>query len=248
MARAAAAEIADIIRRRIADAGHARVVFAAAPSQAETLQALALEPDIDWGAVTAFHMDEYLGIDADAPQRFGTWLREALFDRVPVGRVELLMPVASPDADAEVARYAALLDAAPLDLVVCGIGVNGHLAFNDPPADFTTSATVIAVLLSRESRLQQVNDGLFSTIEEVPEWALTMTIPALLSARSVVCVVPGSHKAEAVRAAVDGPPMDPGSPASALRTHPDVSLYLDAESAQLLRHATLEPTTVPAAS
>ena len=247
MATAAAAEIAEIIRRRIAVTGQARVVFAAAPSQGETLRALALEPGIPWDAVTAFHMDEYVGIDPDAPQRFGNWLAEALFQRVPLGAVERLSAVAPSEADAEVARYSTLLTSAPIDLVVCGIGVNGHLAFNDPPADFAASAAVTQVRLAPASRLQQVADGLFSTVDEVPESALTMTIPALLSAQSIVCVVPGAHKAEAVQAAVEGPVAE-SSPASALQTHGDASLYLDAGSAQLLGASALDPASVPAVS
>jgi glucosamine-6-phosphate deaminase len=225
---AAARDIGDALVRRLASQPGARVIFASAPSQESTLRHLAKHPGIDWARVTALHMDEYLGLAPDAPQRFGTWLRRALFDHVPVGTVHLIDPGGDPQATAD--RYAALVAAAPIDLVCLGIGVNGHIAFNDPPADFDDPALVKVVTLDRASRVQQVDDGCFAALDEVPTQAVTLTIPALLSGAELFCIVPGAHKKRAVTDALHGP-VTGLVPASALRTHPRCSVYLDKESA-----------------
>jgi len=231
---AAARDIGDALVRRLASQPGVRVIFASAPSQEATLRHLAEHPGIDWARVTAFHMDEYLSLPPDAPQRFGTWLRGALLDRVPVGTVHLIDPghLIGPGADPKEAvdRYAALLAAAPIDLVCLGIGVNGHLAFNDPPADFADPALVKVVRLDRASRVQQVDDGCFAALDQVPTQAVTLTIPALLSAAELFCMVPGAQKKRAVTDALHGP-VTGLVPASALRTHPRCSIYLDKESA-----------------
>lgn len=224
----AAHAIARELRSRLAHQPEVRVVFAAAPSQEEMLQALAAEPDLDWQRVVAFHMDEYIGLPQGASQSFYQWLRVTLFDRVSVGRVHALVP----DDDPEVCtrEYAALLAAAPIDLVCLGIGVNGHLAFNDPPvADLADSLAVKVVELDEVCRQQQVDDGCFATLAEVPTRAVTLTIPRLLAADRLVCVVPGGRKRDAVRRALQDP-VGAACPATALRTHPNCSIYLDAES------------------
>ncbi|MCW2897053.1 MAG: Glucosamine-6-phosphate deaminase [Actinomycetia bacterium] len=225
---AAARDIGDALVRRLARQPRARVIFASAPSQEATLRRLAEYPGIDWARVTAFHMDEYLGLPPDAPQRFGTWLRGALLDRVPVGTVHLIDP--GPDQNEAVDRYTALLAAAPVDVVCLGIGVNGHIAFNDPPADFDEPALVKVVTLDLASRVQQVDDGCFAALDEVPARAVTLTIPALLSAAELFCMVPGAQKKRAVTDALRGP-VTGLVPASALRTHPRCRIYLDKESA-----------------
>jgi glucosamine-6-phosphate deaminase len=225
---AAAADIGDALTRRLDSQPGVRIIFASAPSQEATLRHLAERPGIDWSRVTAFHMDEYLGLAPDAPQRFGNWLREALLDRVPVGTAHLIDPGEDPQAAAE--RYSVLLAAAPIDFVCLGIGVNGHLAFNDPPADFADTALVKVVTLDEASRSQQVDDGCFATIAEVPAQAVTLTIPALLSAAELFCMVPGAQKKRAVADALHGP-VDGSVPASALRTHPQCTIYVDKESA-----------------
>lgn len=225
---AAARDVGDALARRLASQPRARVIFASAPSQETTLRHLARHPGIDWARVTAFHMDEYLGLAPDAPQRFGTWLRRVLFDHVPVGTVHLIDPGEDPQAAAD--RYAALLAAAPVDLVCLGIGVNGHIAFNDPPADFDDPALVKVVTLDQASRAQQVDDGCFATLAEVPRRAVTLTISALLSGAELFCLVPGAAKKRAVTEALHGP-VTGLVPASALRTHPRCSVYLDEESA-----------------
>src|ERR1700760_4714662 len=225
---AAADDIAEALTRRLDSQPAVRMIFASAPSQEATLRHLAEQPGIDWSRVTAFHMDEYLGLAPDAPQRFGNWLREALLDRVPVGTAHLIDPGEDPQAAAE--RYSALLAAAPIDIVCLGIGVNGHLAFNDPPADFADPALVKVVTLDQASRSQQVDDGCFATLTEVPTRAVTLTVPALLSAAELFCMVPGAQKKRAVTDALYGP-VDGSVPASALRTHPQCAIYVDKESA-----------------
>lgn len=225
---AAARDIGDALVRRLDAQPEVRVIFASAPSQEATLRHLTTRQGIDWGRVTAFHMDEYLGLAPDAPQRFGSWLRAVLLDRVPVGTAHLIDPGEDPQAGAD--RYSALLAAAPIDIVCLGIGVNGHLAFNDPPADLADQALVKVVTIDEVSRSQQVDDGPFATLAEVPAQALTVTVPALLSAAEVFCMVPGTQKKRAVTDALYGP-IDGSVPASALRTHPRCTIYLDQESA-----------------
>lgn len=224
----AARDIAAAMRRRLHDQPLLRMIFAAAPSQESTLRALAGQPDIDWGRVTAFHMDEYLGLRRDAAERFGNWLRRVLFDLVPVGAVHLIDPGTDPQPT--VTRYAELLSAAPIDVLCLGIGVNGHLAFNDPPADFCDSSAVKVVELDEVSRQQQVDDGCFGRLADVPAQAITLTIPTLLSAGEIFCMVPGATKRAAVTSALRGP-ITELLPASALRKHPHCTVYVDASSA-----------------
>lgn len=232
MGRQAAAEIAEEIRVRLQVQPEVRIVFAAAPSQAEMLESLRRVSGIDWTRVAVFHMDEYLGLAPDAPQRFGKWLRGAIFDHLPFAAVHVIEP--GDDAARCAAEYAAKLQETPIDIVCCGIGVNGHLAFNDPPADFDDLATVKIVDLDTRCRQQQVDDGCFAAIGDVPRQALTLTVPALLGARAIFCTVPGAQKAEVVQRAVLGP-VDPMCPASALRRHARCTMYLDGDSAAGLR-------------
>jgi glucosamine-6-phosphate deaminase len=233
MAARAAADIANEIRARLKTQSGVRMIFAAAASQSEMLAALREQKGIDWRGVTAFHMDEYLDLPADAPQRFGLWLRRAIFDHLNFAAVHLIEPGDNPAEAA--ANYAAKLNAAPIDIVCCGIGTNGHLAFNDPPADFNDPLTVKIVELDARCRQQQVDDRCFSTLREVPTRALTITMPALLDAHAIFCTVPGSNKREAVEHAITDP-IGPDYPATALRRHPRSVLYLDPDSAgSLLR-------------
>ncbi|HOG47970.1 MAG TPA: glucosamine-6-phosphate deaminase [Anaerolineae bacterium] len=229
MGRAAASRVAQAVGAVQASRGYANVVLAAAPSQNELLASLATLP-VDWARVRAFHMDEYVGLPAQAPQAFGQFLRQRLFDRVQLAHVHYLDGNA-PDMNAECRRYAALLTAYPADVVCAGIGENGHLAFNDPPvADFADPALVKVVALDLASRRQQVNDGCFATLAQVPTHAVTLTIPALMRGAAIHCVVPGPSKAVAVRAALTGG-IDTACPASVLRRHPGAVLYLDVASA-----------------
>ncbi|OQA46857.1 MAG: Glucosamine-6-phosphate deaminase 1 [Chloroflexi bacterium ADurb.Bin325] len=230
---AAAAEfVAARLREAIAARGAARLILATGASQYEFLAALRTQADVAWPRVTVFHLDEYLGMDDRHPASFRRYLRERVFDHLPFGQVHLLAGDAA-DPAAECARYAALLDEAAVDIACIGIGENGHLAFNDPPADFETSAAVHIVQLDEACRRQQVGEGHFATLADVPTRALSLTIPAILAARAISCVVPDRRKAEAVRCTLAGP-ITPACPASALRTHTDVRLYLDRESAALV--------------
>jgi glucosamine-6-phosphate deaminase len=232
MGRAAAAAVASRMRDVLADKGRLRMVFASAPSQVEFLEALAGATGIEWRRVTAFHMDEYIGLPTDAPQGFGRFIREQLIDRVGVGTAHYLDGRASP-AD-ECARYGRLIREAPLDIVCMGIGENGHVAFNDPPvADFDDPETVKVVTLDERCRRQQVNDGCFPSLNDVPRTAMTLTIPALMAGTMLSVVVPAPSKAEAVAATVHGV-LSTACPASILRTHLQATLHLDADSARLL--------------
>lgn len=231
MGRQAAADIAAELRRRLSRQQHLRMIFAAAPSQREMLDALVVEQGIDWTRITAFHMDEYVGLPADAPQRFGLWLRGAIFDRVSFASVHLIEPSGDPVEACH--RYAKLLSEAPVDLVLLGIGVNGHLAFNDPPADLNDPAVVKVVGLDEVCRQQQVDDGCFASFDEVPRSAITLTVPMLFGADKLFCCVPGASKQVAVRRMVHDP-VSGACPATALRTHPSCTIYLDRDSSALL--------------
>ncbi|HEV2518416.1 MAG TPA: glucosamine-6-phosphate deaminase [Devosia sp.] len=228
LGRVAAGEIAAELRARLARQAAVRMVFASAPSQSDVIDALAAEPGIDWHRVTAFHMDEYIGLAPDAPERFGSWLSRYIFDRLPFAAVHPILPGSDPEATAR--DYAALLAEAPIDIVQLGIGVNGHIAFNDPPvADFNDPLDVKVVELDEVCRQQQVDDDCFATLADVPLRAITLTVPRLLRADRLFCMVPGERKRNAVRATLEGP-LSTDCPASILRTHPDCTLYLDAES------------------
>ncbi|MFW6599388.1 6-phosphogluconolactonase [Propionibacteriaceae bacterium Y2011] len=231
-AAAAEAVIAEL-RSTLAGQDRVRMVFAAAPSQSEFLDALVAAEGIDWSRVTAFHMDEYIGLPLDAPQRFGRWLAEHIFDRLPFGEVHVLAAdtEATEGAEAIADAYAAALAEAPIDLVCMGIGVNGHIAFNDPPvADFDDPRAVKVAELDDVCRQQQVDDGLFASFDDVPERALTLTVPRLLDAKSLHCMVPGAAKAPAVADTLAGA-IDESCPATALRTHDNCTVYLDSASA-----------------
>ena len=235
MAEAAARHAAERLRASLAGRPRARVIFAAAASQAEMLDALARQEGIDWSRVDAFHLDEYVGLAKGDPRSFGRWLQDHIWDRVRPGRVELL-DGANDDPEAEAQRYGALLDDGGIDLGLIGIGENGHLAFNDPHvADFDDPLTVKAVEIDDTSRHQQVRDGAFRAFEDVPRLALTVTMRPILASRSLSVVVPGAQKADAVTRTLDGP-IETACPASGLRRHPDAVLFVD-EPAFSLVHA-----------
>ena len=238
LGRAAGQAVAAHLRALLAKQGGARVIFACAPSQDEFLAALiaasrSAELGFDWSRVTAFHMDDYVGFAADHPQSFRRYLRAHLLDHVAVGAFHPL-PTERPPAVAG-AAYAALLAAAPIDLICLGIGENGHLAFNDPPvADFDDPALVKGVALDEACRRQQVNDGCFPTLTDVPTHALTLTLPVFRDARRLSVHVPGPRKAAAVRATLRDP-RSTACPATLLRDHPDATLYVDEAAAAELR-------------
>jgi glucosamine-6-phosphate deaminase len=233
MGAAAAEAGAEALRDAIRTKGKASAIFASAPSQEEFLQGIAVAQGIDWSKVTAFHLDEYIGLPGNAPQAFAQFLRDRVFDRVRPGTVHYLDGNA-PDPEAECARYSKLLSETPPDVAFIGIGENGHIAFNDPHvADFADPASVKVVELDARSREQQVHDGCFATLDVVPHAALTVTVPAIVAAPRLLCMVPGPTKAEAVRNTLRGP-IETKCPASILRRHPNATLFIDEQAAALL--------------
>ena len=233
MGKAAGADIKAKILELLSKKETINMIFAAAPSQNEVLASLAADPEIPWNCVNAFHMDEYIGLSADAPQGFGNFLKNAIFGRAPFKSVNYI-DISAPDAEKECERYAALLAANPTDIVVMGIGENGHIAFNDPPvADFADKKMVKPVQLDEVCRNQQVNDGCFATLNDVPKTAITLTVPTLFAGDHLFCIVPAKTKANAVRATIDGE-IGEHCPATILRRHASAILYLDGDSSALL--------------
>ncbi|WP_367872516.1 glucosamine-6-phosphate deaminase [Luteolibacter sp. Populi] len=233
LGEAAASQAAAAIRRLQESQAVVCMIFAAAPSQNEFLEALIAEPGIVWERIHAFHMDEYVGLPSDAPQGFGNFLRARLFNRVPFGAVHYLDGNAA-DPAAECRRYEALLKEQPTDIVCMGIGENCHIAFNDPHvADFGDPVLVKLVELDETSRDQQVHEGCFETLEQVPRLAITLTIPALVAAPEIFCMVPASHKAEAVRHTLTDE-VSEKHPSTILRRHGNARLFVDEDSAAKL--------------
>lgn len=240
----AAADVSAKIRKLLEQKETIRMVFAAAPSQSEFLQALSADASIDFSRITAFHMDEYIGLDPDAPQGFGNFLKEHIFSRAPFQKVHYLNGQAR-DIAGECERYAALLSEAPLDIICMGIGENAHIAFNDPgEARFDDPLLVKEVQLDITCRQQQVNDGCFAKLSDVPTRAMTLTIPALTREGAIFCMVPASTKANAVYSILSGE-VEEAYPASILRTCPGAILYVDSQSgARLGEIPSLEQTEV----
>ena len=236
LAAVAAQEAATILRDTIQAKGTARLVAATGAAQFEFLEILTSLPGIDWSRVEMFHLDEYIGLPASHPASFCRFLQERLINKTGITNHHLLDGERDP---AEVVRRTgeALLSA-PIDVAFVGIGENGHLAFNDPPADFETQEPYIIVTLDEACRRQQMGEGWFATLADVPQRAISMSIRQVLKAQKIVCIVPDSRKANAVKACFDGE-ISPLAPASILRTHPNTTVYLDANSAALLRPGTL---------
>lgn len=229
MGKAAAEDIHIKIMELLREKDVINMIFAAAPSQNEMLDALIRQTDIPWDRINAFHMDEYIGLSDDAPQKFSTFLKNAIFDKVPFRTVHLING-SSLSAEDECQRYSQLLRDNPVDIVCLGIGENGHIAFNDPGvADFDDKALIKVAQLDDMCRQQQVNDGCFARIDDVPKTALTLTIPALVCAEYMFCVVPAATKANAVYTAIHGD-ISEKCPASILRTHKNAILYCDSDS------------------
>lgn len=233
MGDCAGMEACAVIRELLSSKEEVNVMFAAAPSQNETLAALMEASGIDWSRINAFHMDEYVGIDPNHRASFRNFLRKAVFDLKPFRSVNLIDGNAA-DCEAEAARYSRLLDEHPLDVCLLGIGENGHIAFNDPSvADFNDPKGVKIVELEDVCRMQQVHDGCFDSFDEVPRHAFTVTVPALLKARHLFCSVPARTKANAVFHMLNDE-VGEKCPATALRLEPDARLYLDMDSASMI--------------
>jgi glucosamine-6-phosphate deaminase len=235
LASAAADRAATIIRNSIAQRGLARIIAATGASQFEFLEALTSLPQIEWGRVEMFHLDEYVGIPETHPASFCKYLRERLIDKAGVGKYHLLNGMSAPAA--VIREVGQELRRAPIDVAFVGVGENGHLAFNDPPADFVTEESYAVVALDEACRRQQLNEGWFSSLEDVPKRAISMTIRQILKSREILCIVPDARKAQAVKNCFEGT-ISPVAPASALQNHAATTVYLDALSSSLLSSGT----------
>ena len=236
MGWAAASHVSDILQRLLQEKDEVRIVVGSAPSQDEFFASLTsprLEAQIDWSRVVVFHMDEYIGLAADHPQSFRKYQQEHFISQVPVKAFHAICGEAG-DPQAECDRLEQLLAEAPVDLACCGIGENGHLAFNDPPvADFKDPRLVRIVEMDAVCRQQQVNDGCFPSLDAVPTHAITLTLPVFIHATHLSCVVPARTKAQAVAATLLGP-VGTACPATLMRNHPRARLFLEPNSAALL--------------
>lgn len=242
LGQAAAEQAAAAIRRSLAERGKARIIGASAASQLEFLEALTVMPGIDWKRVELFHLDEYIGLPAAHPASFCTFLEERLISCTGIVETHLLR---GQGPAAIIEHTNASIRQAPIDVAFVGIGENGHLAFNDPPADFTTEEPFIIVELDEACRQQQVEEGWFESLELVPKQAISMSVRQVLQAREILAVVPGLRKAQAIRTCLEGP-ISPLAPASILRTHAHATVYLDQDSAALLHAETLRTMLEPA--
>ncbi|MGA8151906.1 MAG: glucosamine-6-phosphate deaminase [Terriglobales bacterium] len=237
LGKAAAEQAATAIRRAIAERGQARIVVASATSQREFLDALTKAEGIDWQKVEAFHLDEYIGLPITHPGSFRKMLNEELVSKTGITNFHALDGDA-PDPSEVVKRVGKDLASAPIDIAFLGVGENGHIAFNDPPADFETEEPYLIVNLDEACRRQQVGEAWFANISQVPERAISMSPRQILKAREILAAVPDARKARAVKLCFEGP-VNPMAPSSILRTHPNATVYLDTNSATLLSPALL---------
>lgn len=241
LGQAAAVQAASAINNAIAARGQARIIAATGMSQFEFLQALTQTPGIDWARVEMFHLDEYVGLPLTHPASFRKYLIERFIK--PTGMTNHHLLDGEADAEQVCQVVGALIQAAPIDVAFVGIGENGHLAFNDPPADFETEAAYIVVNLDEACRRQQVGEGWFAGLEDVPKQAISMTIKQILNAAEIICIVPDARKAQAVKDCLEGE-ISPLAPASALRAHGKVTVYLDQHSSALLNPELLSRQTL----
>lgn len=233
LGRLAAAEGGAALREALGGQQQSTMILATGQSQFEVLSSLAREKDIDWGRVTIFHLDEYAGLPVSHPASFRKYLLERFVEKLPTAPAAFVQVNGEADLEAECARLSGLIAPRTVDVAFIGIGENGHLAFNDPPADFETTLPYIVVDLDEACRRQQLGEGWFPTLEDVPKRAISMSIRQILKSKQIVCSVPDERKAVAVRSAVDGT-VTPNVPASILQRHPATTLYLDGPSASLL--------------
>ncbi len=233
MGSEAAAEAARVIIEAIADRGRANIILATGASQIEMLTSLVAEPGIDWGKTTMFHLDEYLGLGTEHPASFREYLKERFVDKVPDLRAAHFVDGDADDPQQECRRLGSIMAKHPIDAALIGIGENGHLAFNDPPADFETEEPYLVVELDERCRRQQLGEGWFETLEKVPRRAISMSIRHILKSSCLIVSVPDRRKAEAVKNALEGP-VTPMCPASILQQHDNCKIFMDEEAASLL--------------
>jgi glucosamine-6-phosphate deaminase len=231
LARAAADRAAAVLQQALTEHGHARIIAATGASQFDFLEALTARSDIDWHNVEMFHLDEYIGLPANHPASFRKFLRERLIAKTGITQYHFLEVESDPAAVAK--KVGEEISTAPIDVAFVGIGENGHLAFNDPPADFESEDPYLIVDLDEACRRQQVGEGWFADISQVPAQAISMSIRQILKAREILVIVPDSRKAEAVKACFERE-ITPLAPASILRRHSNVIVYLDRDSSALL--------------
>jgi glucosamine-6-phosphate deaminase len=229
---------AGLIRKAISEKGTAHIILATGTSQFETLQTLTSQPDIDWSKVVMFHLDEYIGLPITSPASFRKYLKERFIDKVPALKAAHLIN-GEDDAVLECKRLAELIRKHPIDVALVGIGENGHLAFNDPPADFETEEPYIIVALDEPCRKQQLGEGWFPTLDDVPRQAISMSIRQIMKSKHIICSVPDSRKAVAVKNCLEQT-VSNLYPASILQQHPDCQVFLDAASAALLSEGTVK--------
>ena len=234
MGKAAAAAGANHVRRAIAERGVANIIVATGASQFEMLAALVAEPDINWNRVTGFHLDEYVGLSIDHPASFRGYLWQRFVSRLALPLRAFHFLDGESDPNAECRRVAEIIRTHPIDVAFVGIGENGHLAFNDPPADFNTEEPYLVVQLDDACRRQQLGEGWFPTFDDVPKQAISMSVRQIMKSGAIICTVPDDRKAEAVGNAAEGS-VTPQVPASILQQHKQCTLYLDAPAASRLR-------------
>ncbi len=230
----AARDGADAIRQALAQRGEANVILATGASQFEMLSHLVREPGIDWGRVTCFHLDEYAGMPITHPASFRKYLKERFVEQLPAPPRAFHYINAEGDCWTECERLGQLIQKHPIDVAFIGIGENGHIAFNDPPADFTTEKPYIVVELDEACRRQQLGEGWFPTLDDVPRQAISMSVRQIMKSKRIICSVPDERKAKAVQGAVEGP-VTPERPASILQQHDQCTIYLDPPAASLLK-------------
>jgi len=230
MGKKAAADGAEFIRQAIEGQGSANIILATGASQFEMLAAL-VKDKVDWSKVTGFHLDEYIGMPDTHPASFRKYLKERFVEKVPIEAFHFINGENDPKEECK--HVGKIIKAHPIDVAFVGIGENGHLAFNDPPADFETDEPYITVTLDEACRRQQLGEGWFKTLDDVPNQAISMSIRQILKSNAIVCTVPDSRKAEAVKKVVEGK-VTPNVPASILQQHPQTMLYLDENAAALL--------------
>lgn len=229
----AANDGAKAIRQAIADKGHARIIVATGASQFEMIQALVKEPDIAWDKVTAFHLDEYVGIPLAHDASFRLYLWQRFVSQLPLPLASFTYLNGEVEPHAECKRAGERVSAAPIDVAFVGIGENGHLAFNDPPANFETEQPYLVVDLDDDCRKQQLGEGWFPTLDDVPTQAISMSVKQIMKTQTIICTVPDERKSLAVKNTIQGP-VTPNVPASILQEHPDTTIYLDEPAASKL--------------
>jgi glucosamine-6-phosphate deaminase len=231
LGKAAAEQAATAIRNAVRKNGIARIIAATGSSQFEFMESLTSLPEIDWGRVEMFHLDEYIGLPDSHPASFCKYLKERFISKTGIKQYHLLS--GEGNVNEVIVRASEALVTAPVDVAFVGIGENGHLAFNDPPADFNTETPYLVVNLDEACRRQQFGEGWFPSLDEVPKRAISMSVRQIVKAKEIICIAPDSRKAAAVKACFEGE-ISPMAPASILRTHPNTTVYLDTQSAALL--------------